>query len=158
MWTCVTQIHTIICVHAGRGIEFRHEIHSLPVFNCISLNVFPGLGLQDVAGISNSSIQASTLRKASILYCCSATQSCPTLSVDCSAPGLPVLHQLQELAQTHVHWVSDAIQPSHPLSSPSPPAFNLSQHQGLFWVGSSHQVVSTGGPHNFSSKIVFSWN
>ena len=65
------------------------------------------------------------------------TQSCPTLCdpMDCSMPGLPVHHGLPELAQTHVHWVSDAIQTSHPLSSPSPPAFNLSQHQGLFlWV------------------------
>ena len=62
--------------------------------------------------------------------------------MDCSTPGLPVHHELPELAQTHVHWVSDAIQPSHPLQSPSPPAFNLSQHQGLFqWVISSHQVV-----------------
>ena len=57
-------------------------------------------------------------------------------------PGLPVHHQLPELTQTHVHRVSDAIQPSYPLSSPSPPAFNLSQHQGLFkWVSSSHQVA-----------------
>ena len=57
-------------------------------------------------------------------------------------PGLPVHHQLLELAQTHVHWVSGAIQPSHPLSSPAPLAFNLSQHQGLFqWVNSSHQVA-----------------
>ena len=74
----------------------------------------------------------------------SVTQSCPTLydPVDCSTPGLPVHHQLLEFTQTHVHWVSDAIQPSHPLSSPSPPAFNLSQHQGLFkWVNSSHQVA-----------------
>ena len=62
--------------------------------------------------------------------------------MDCSMPGFPVLHHLLELAQTHVHWVSDAIQPSNPLSSPSPPAFNLSQHQGLFqWVGSSHQMT-----------------
>ena len=59
-----------------------------------------------------------------------------------STPGLPVHHQLLESTQTHVHWVGDAIQPSHPLSSPSPPAFNLSQHQGLFkWVSSSHQVA-----------------
>ena len=59
-----------------------------------------------------------------------------------SIPGLPVHHQLLELTQTHVHWVSDAIQPSHPLSSPSPPALNLSQHQGLFqWVSSLHQVA-----------------
>ena len=74
----------------------------------------------------------------------SVTQSCPTLCdpMDCSMPGLPVHHQLLKLTQTHVHWVGDAIQPSHPLSSPSPPAFNLSQHQGLFqWVSSSHQVA-----------------
>ena len=63
----------------------------------------------------------------------SVTQSCLTLCdpMDCSTPGLPVHHQLQELVQTHVHQVSDAIQPSHPLSFPSP-TFNLSQHQGLF--------------------------
>ena len=62
--------------------------------------------------------------------------------MNCSMPGLPVHHQLPELAQTHVHWVGDAIQPSHPLSSPSPPTFNLSQYQGLFqWVSSSHQVA-----------------
>ena len=59
-----------------------------------------------------------------------------------STPGLPVHHQLPEFTQTHVHWVGDAIQPSHPLSSPSPPTFNLSQHQGLFkWASSSHQVA-----------------
>ena len=62
--------------------------------------------------------------------------------MDCSTAGLPVHHQLPESTQTHVHWVGDAIQPSHPLSSPSPPALNLSQHQGLFlWVSSSHQVA-----------------
>ena len=60
--------------------------------------------------------------------------------MDCSTPGLPVHHQLPEFTQTHVHRVGDAIQLSHPLSSPSSPAFNLSQHQGLFkWVSSSHQ-------------------
>ena len=59
---------------------------------------------------------------------------------DCSTPGLPVHHQLLEFTQTHVHRIGDAIQPSPPLSSPSPPALNLSQHQGLFqWVSSSHQ-------------------
>ena len=59
-----------------------------------------------------------------------------------SMPGLPVHHQLPEFTQTHVHWVSDAIQPSHPLSSPSPPALNPSQHEGLFqWVNSSHEVA-----------------
>ena len=61
--------------------------------------------------------------------------------MDCSTPRLPVHHQLPELAQTHVHRVSDAIQPSHSLSSPSPPAFNLFQYQGLFQWVSSHQVA-----------------
>ena len=59
-----------------------------------------------------------------------------------NTPGLPVHHKLPEFTQTHVHWVSDAIQPSHPLLSPSPPAPNPSQHQGLFqWVNSSHEVA-----------------
>ena len=74
----------------------------------------------------------------------SVTQSCPTLcnSMNCSTPGLPVHHQLPEFTQIHIHRVSDAIQPSHPLSSPSPPAPNLSQHQSLFqWVNSSHEVA-----------------
>ena len=62
--------------------------------------------------------------------------------MDCSTPGFPVHHQLPELAQTHVHLVSDAIQPSHPLLSSSPPALNLAQHQGLFQgVSSLHQVA-----------------
>ena len=65
--------------------------------------------------------------------------------MDCSMPGFPALHCLLEFAQTHVHWVSDAIQPSHPLLPSSPLAFKLSQHQGLFqWVSSSSQVASTG--------------
>ena len=65
--------------------------------------------------------------------CCSVAQSCSTLcnSMDCSTPGFPVLHHLLELVQTHVRWIGDAIQPSCPLSNPSP-AFSLSQHQGLF--------------------------
>ena len=73
----------------------------------------------------------------------SVTQSCSTLCdpMNHSTPGLPVHHQFPEFTQTHVHWVPHAIQLSHPLLSPSPPAFNLSQHQGLFkWVSFSHQV------------------
>ena len=74
----------------------------------------------------------------------SVAQLCLTLCnpMDCSMPGLPVHHQLPEFTQIHVHRVSDAIQPSHPLSSPSPPAPNPSQHQSLFqWVNSSHEVA-----------------
>ena len=74
----------------------------------------------------------------------SVTQSCPTLCdpMNRSIPGLPVHHQLPESIQTHVHWVSDTIQPFHPLSSPFPPALNLSQHQVLLkLVNSSHEVA-----------------
>ena len=69
----------------------------------------------------------------------SVTQPCPTVCypMNCSTPGLPVYNQLPEFTQTHIHWVGDAIQPSHPLSSPSPPALNPSQHQRLFqWINS----------------------
>jgi len=75
----------------------------------------------------------------------SVVQSYPTLCdpMNCSTLGLPVHHQLLEFTQTHVHWVSDAIQPSYPLLSRFPPALNISQHQGLFqWVSSSHQVAN----------------
>ena len=80
----------------------------------------------------------------SFYHCCSVSQSCLTFCdlMDCSTPGFPVHHQLPEPTQTHVHYIGDAIQPSHPLLSPSPPIFNLSQHQGLFqWISSSHQVA-----------------
>ena len=78
----------------------------------------------------------------------SVAQSCPTLHdpMNCSTPGLPVHHQLSQFTQTHIHQVSDAMQPSHPLSSPSPPAPNPSQHQSLFqWVNSSHEVAKVLG-------------
>ena len=99
----------------------------------------------------------------------SVTQSCPqTLCnlMDCSTPGFPVHHQLPELVQTHVHQVSDALQPSHPLLTPSPPAFNLSQHQSLFQgVSSSHQVAkywsfsfSISPPNEYSALIFFKIN
>ena len=76
--------------------------------------------------------------------CWSVPKLCPTLwePVNCSTPDFPVLHYLPEFAETHVYWVRDAIQPSHPLSPTSPLAFNLSQHQGLFqWVGAFHHVA-----------------
>ena len=84
----------------------------------------------------------------------SVAQLCPTLCnpMDCSLPGLPVHHQLLELTQTHVHWVSDAIQPSHPLSSPSPPAFNLSQHR----VFSNESVIHITWPKYWSFSFSIS--
>ena len=84
------------------------------------------------------------VRMAESVQFSSVAQLCPTLcdTMNCSMPGLPVHHHLLEFTQTHVHRVSDAIQPSHPLSSPSPPAPNPSQHQSLFqWVNSLHEVA-----------------
>ena len=80
----------------------------------------------------------STQNPVSVIQLCLT----PCNPMDCSMPRFPVHYQLPELAQTHVHWVGDVIQPSHSLLSPSPPAPNLSQYQGLFqWVSSSHQVA-----------------
>ena len=79
-----------------------------------------------------------------LYFCCSVAKLCPTLCdpVDYSKTGSPILHYLPEFSQIHVHWVGDDIKSSHSLLSPSPPAFSLSQHQGLFqWVGSLHQVA-----------------
>ena len=86
----------------------------------------------------------SSVQFGSVAQSSSVTQSCPTLcdSMDHSTPGLPVHHQLLEFTQTHVYRVSDALPPSYPLLSPSPPALNLSQHQGLLkWGSCSHQVA-----------------
>ena len=100
-----------------------------------------------------------------LLCCCSAVKLCPTLCnpVDCSTPGFPIFHQLSELAQTHVHWVSDAIQPSHPLPPLSPPALNLSQHQGfsnesvlyIRWPKYWSFSFSIGPSHEYSGLISF---
>ena len=92
---------------------------------------------------SNIFLEVGYIQDKSVQFS-SVVQLCPTPCnpMDCSTPGLPVHHQLLELAQTHVHCISDAIQLSHPLSSPSPLTFNPSQHQGLFqWLSSSHQVA-----------------
>ena len=97
-----------------------------------------------------------------------AVQSCLTLwdAMECNTPGLPVHYQLLEFTQTHVHCVSDAIQPSYPLSSPSPPTFHLSQHQGLFkWVSFSYRwpkywsiSFSIGPSNEYLGLIAFKMN
>ena len=99
--------------------------------------------------------QASVFENCSVQFS-SIAQSCPTLCdpMNCSTPGFPVHHQLPEFTQTHIHRAGDAIQPSHPLSSPSPPAPNPSQHQSLFqWVNSSHEVAKYW---SFSFSIISS--
>jgi len=122
-----TQTH-VHCV--GNAIQPSHPLSSPspPAFNLSQHQSLFKWIKQSLKSVQSSSVD----------------QSCPTLCdpIDCSTPGFSVYHQLLELAQTHVHWVSDAIQASLPLSSPSLPVFNLSQHQGLFkWVNSSHQVA-----------------
>ena len=129
--------------------------HSSPVWLCDPIDSsppgspVPGIlqarTLEWVA-ISFSTVMYPFHNKTFVLCIFSSVQllSCVRLCnpMNRSTPGLPVHHQLLEFTQTHVHWVSDAIQPSHPLLSPSPPAPNPSQHQGLFqWVNSSHEVV-----------------
>ena len=91
-------------------------------------------------------------------YCCSITELCPTLCdpINCSMSGFPVLHYHPEFAPKYVHWVSDAIQPSHSLSSPS--VLDLSQHQGLFqWVSSSHQVAKTSASASVLAMNIQGW-
>ena len=101
----------------------------------------------DAGKFSKTTHQKQSINKTSNLtfvQFSSLVQLCPTLCnpIDCRTPGFPVHHQPPELTQTSVHWVGDAIQTSHPLPSPSPPAFSFSQHQGLFkWVSSFHQVA-----------------
>ena len=105
-----------------------------------------------------SSVQFSSVQFTSV------AQLCLTLwdPMDCSTPGLPVHHQLSEFTQTHVHWVGDASQPSHLLSSPSPPAFNLSQHQGRFkwpWSGGQSRVSASALllPMNIQEWFPLGW-
>ena len=113
------------------------EIEVLPSFELRSASLSFWVWICLFGAVSN---------KPSLFRCCSVAKSCLILwnPTDCRTRGFPVLHHLPELGQTHAPWVGDAIQPSRPLSPPSPFALNLFLHQGLFqWVGSSHQVTST---------------
>ena len=119
---------------------------SLPEFYClqflhINIVVFPKNSPEFVPPLIKAN---NSKNKCNENLFSSVAQLCPTHcdSMDCSMPGFPVHHQLPEFAQTHVHWVGDATQPPHRLSSPAPPAFNLLQYQDLFqWVSSLHQVA-----------------
>ena len=111
------------------------------IYTCI--HSFTKLSLRNYKSLWHMVNENSSIFLYSVQFS-SVAQSCltPWDPMNCSTPGLPVHHQLQEFTQTQVHWVSDAIQPSHPLSSPSPPAPNPSQHQSLFqWVNSSREVA-----------------
>ena len=120
---------------------WEHVCNGLFLLDCIKWFFFLILSLQHLRGLP---VEHHIVLWCFIIGISSVAQSCPALChpMNRSMLGLPVHHQLPESTQTHVHWVGDAIQPSHPLSSLSPPALNLSQHQGLFkWVSSSHQVA-----------------
>ena len=130
----------------GQGENFMHwwsRICTLTLFQnlclliityCLSYSINLRNGIFSTISVNNDAISLFS----------SVAQLCSTLCdpMDCSTPGFPVHHKLPEPAQAHVHRAGDAIEPSYPLSSPSPPAFNLSQHQGLFQgVSSLHQVA-----------------
>ena len=122
-------------------LEKEMATHSSILARRITWMEEPG-GLQSTGSQRVRHNWATLLSLSYFIKLSSVTQLCLTLCNpnDCSMPSFPVHHQLRELAQTH--RVGDAIQPFHPLSSPSPPAFNLSQHQGFFqWISSSHQVA-----------------
>ena len=123
------------CMSGPQTVWHQGQTSQKPIFHRLKV---------EGGGDGFGKIQAQLHRFCTLLLLfrgCVVSDTCEPM--DCSTPGLPVHHQLPELAQTHVHGVTDAIQPSHPLSSPSPPALNLSQHQGLFqWVSSLHQAAT----------------
>ena len=130
-WTCTSLSSSTARPGLCTCCPHRPPIHPPGLFQChsepITLSLF--------SCPSHPHISLLRLLLTAIIICFSSVaQSCPTLChpMDCSTTGLPVHHQLLELTQTHVHGVGDVIQSSHPLSSPSPPTFNLSQHQSLF--------------------------
>ena len=126
------------------------QVSSRPKYQFGACEVWPLIwmwspsGLPKCALVIRTRVLAEKLTAVPLLSVNSGAQSCPILCdpMNRSTPSLPVPHQPPEFTHTHVHRVGNAIQPSHPLSSPSPPALNLSQHQGLFkWVNSSHEVA-----------------
>ena len=125
-------------------LYFLLELPVLFLFLTIFISCFfPSTSLEVRLSISMIFMASLGILTDSVQFS-SVAQSCPTICnpMNCSTPGLPVHHHFPEFTQTHVHRVRDAIQPSHPLSSPSPPASNPSQHQSLFqWVNSSHEVA-----------------
>ena len=135
-WTSMHYCHLIIwlCLYCPNNTFYIHKT-PLKIMHCVELSLDFSMGKNSlVFPWLQDRIQFSSVQLFSCVWLCDP--------MNCSMPGLLVHHQLLESTQTHVHWVSDAIQSSHPLSFPSPPALNLFQHQGLFkWVSSSHQVA-----------------
>ena len=145
-WTLFSHVQLFatpwtVAYQAPLTMEFSRQEYwnQLP---CPSPEIFPVQRMNPCFQHCRQTIVWSTLEPTTNMLL--MFQLCLTLCdpIDCSTPGFPVLYYLLEFAQTHVYWVGDASQPSHPLWSPSPPALNLPQHQGLFqWLGSSNQVA-----------------
>ena len=141
---CLTMCNPMDCGPPSYSV---HGISQARILECSFSSTFPSPGDLPHPGIKSASPALAgrffTTEWPSVQFS-SVTKSCSTLCdpMNPSTPGLPVHHQLLEFTQTHVHWLGDAIQSSHPLLSPSPPAPNPSQHQDLFqWVSSSHEVA-----------------
>ena len=143
-----TKVLSVFCSVWSCPLTAGPGIYQLPT--CLSVSILPIWPVEAAQG--DQATQRKEFVKltelghqfSSVQSLSRVTQSCLTLCdpMNHSTPGFPVHHQLPEFTQTHVHWVGDAIQSSHPLSSPSPPALNLSQHQGLFqWVSSLCEVA-----------------
>ena len=133
------------CSLTDEWIKRLWYIHTMDYHSAIKRNEFESVGVRwmNLESVTQSEVRAIYWIDSSVQFS-SVAQSCPTLCdpMNRSTPGLPVHHQLPEFTQTHIHRVGDAIQPSHPLSSPSPPSPNPSQHQSLYqWVNSSHEVA-----------------
>ena len=145
---CLLHCHclfTILCMKTMENGQRQLDINDPPSLTKSSVGFFlctgPWFPFCRTFTLENFQIKYFPALLRSSVHFSSVAQSCLTLCnpMNYSTPGLPVHHQFPQLTQTHVRWVSDDIQPSHPLSSPSPSALNLSQHQGLFkWVSSSH--------------------
>ena len=140
-----SQVSHLFCIPAPHGIFHIHNPGNAgDKSKCIPHQLTPGGHTADPMHLDvEPRFQVSRSLLGHVQFS-SVTQSCPSLCdpMDYSTSAFPMHHRLPEPAQTHVHWVGDAIQPSHPLSSPSPPAFNLSQLQDLFkGLSSSHQVA-----------------
>ena len=139
---CLTLCDHMDCNLPGSSV---HGILQARILEWVAISYFRGSSWpRDQTQISYTAGRFFTIWATSSVLFSSVAQSCPTPCnpMNRRMPGLPVHHQLPEFTQTHVHRVSDAIQPSHPLSSPSPPAPNPSQHQSLFqWVNSLHEVT-----------------
>ena len=143
----VDQLCLTLCNHMDCNLPDSsvHGILQARILEWVAISYFRGSSWpRDQTQISYTAGRFFTIWATSSVQFSSVSQSCPTPCnpMNRRMPGLPVHHQLPEFTQTHVHRVSNAIQPSHPLSSPSPPAPNPSQHQSLFqWVSSSHEVA-----------------